>query len=103
MKGLAYIPLAAGLVALYGAWQNPYGIFGRGIGQLNPGVNGIDSLFQATSWIALVGGVIVFFYKSDKKQKILGGIAVGIPIVIFIYRYWFLVGCFLPGVSEGCL
>ena len=90
-------------MALIGFLLNPYGSILGSIRSFSTETDYKVMIFQIASWLAFAGGLFVLFYKSDRQQKILGIIAAGIPTAIFIYRYWFLVLCFLPGVSEGCL
>ena len=91
MKLIAYLSLLASLVALVGFALNPSAVAIRGLtSQPSDAITDYDYLallFQASSWVAFLGGVTTLIANKDKWQKIIGIIAFGVPLLVVIFRY----------------
>lgn len=87
MKFLAYISLFASFIALIGYVMNPYPAAVTGLHSLETEINYSALLFQISSWVAVIGSIVVIFLSRDKVLKIIGFVALGIPLLVILLRY----------------
>lgn len=93
-KLLVYLSLVASLIALIGFVITPSAISISGLHSntsLDIGARFFPFLFQASSWLGFVGGLIVFLSNKERKLKNIGLISLAIPSLIVIYRYGFII------------